>query len=1205
LSDGFHAKATDVDSVFSISPGNVDIVIPTQNLTAYEAFQHLYLFDYDERRRLIRKKVPGADWEFYAYDQWDRLVLSQGAHMRENGLTQYNFIKYDQWNRPVMSGVVSIAGSIETIRADLMSPTGIRYESTTPTGEIGYTVNATYPTTVVAGDVHNVAYFDDYNFPDQATYDFVPGAGYTASAYQDTAITSLMTGARIRILDGSGGWLRAAYYYDYKYRPIHSVSDNATGGIDHAYQFYAFRGVVEKSVLIHNATAATPLKVTREYSYDHMDRLLSVTHQMGDNATDKVTLASYDYNELGQVITQNLHQANGETDYLQQMDLRYHIHGQLTSINDPDNPSANNGRLNDVFALKLDYDQGFEQPQYSGQVAGATWYNRSHMEESPATATFGYVYDTRQQVRMADYSGADDYTTRVTEYDQNGNIKALERQGKTEVATGMIDQLQYDYLANQLQSVDDQSTLDGGYTDGASNTLELEYDNSGNLTRERNKGVNAVTYNHMNLPTRIELADSRAIEYIYNGSGARLRAEYYEGTEMVRKITYAGQFYYEDDALSQVFTETGRIVNDDNGRASGSPDGWDGVDYQYMLADHLGNARVVLSSIAERHVTVVATHEGERLTEEAMVFDNLELRDNSQQQYDHTQFNTNVSTSSPDYSYVKLDGQFDQGDERYNNIGTMAMLQVQGGDAIDVKAYAKYNSGGAKNNVGVDGIVSGLVNAFGFNPNSSESGVVLDLFEQANGALGALVAGTGNSDEPEAYLQYLFFDKDFNFVNTVDVGYAYVKVGSAAAVDPNSPVGDHEELHLTRTFTEDGYIFIFVSNSSTGIDVFFDDLTIDYTMNPIDQANDYYPFGGLMGSGFERIISKTNDFRYQGKEYDKDLQWYDFHARQYDPYLGRFLAADPLMQFSSPYNGMGNNPMNLIDPTGMGAYGPAHDDNIAEPVDPQDDPKNEDKQERMVSAADALNNFAQFDSWLAGMNSSGPSFHSGLYGVGNGSYGSGSHQGYVSSRGQVAQAKKAAQLLGGTYSNGAVNWYSTSGNAYYSNNGSMAGGIMVSEHQINVQQAGFLGDDVFSTTGTLLGLKGLVIDDLSGTWGEIGNKQQWKKSYDAHKALKSRGINVKTSTIKAAVPGVLKNVGRGIGVASGLVTVGDIIYNSELKPSHILDATVTGLSFIPGAGWAIGGGYLILDVGSRTFTDKGIGDHLDTYYGGAIYDWGN
>ena len=73
-----------------------------------------------------------------------------------------------------------------------------------------------------------------------------------------------------------------------------------------------------------------------------------------------MTLADYSYNELGQVITQYLHQASGETDYLQQMDLRYHIHGQLTAINDPDNPSANNGRLKDVFALKLDYEYGFD-----------------------------------------------------------------------------------------------------------------------------------------------------------------------------------------------------------------------------------------------------------------------------------------------------------------------------------------------------------------------------------------------------------------------------------------------------------------------------------------------------------------------------------------------------------------------------------------------------------------------------------------------------------------------------------------------------------------------------------------------------------------------------------------------------------------------------------------------------------------------------
>ena len=155
-----------------------------------------------------------------------------------------------------------------------------------------------------------------------------------------------------------------------------------------------------------------------------------------------------------------------------------------------------------------------------------------------------------------------------------------------------------------------------------------------------------------------------------------------------------------------------------------------------------------------------------------------------------------------------------------------------------------------------------------------------------------------------------------------------------------------------------------------------------------------------------------------------------------------------------------------------------------------------------------------------------------------------------------------------------------------------------------MQYAGItIGDDFFSTTGSLLGLKGLIVEQLSADWDAASNKQQWKKSHEIHKALKARGINFKTSYIKSGIPGALNNFGRGLGAASGLVTVGDVLYNSELKPSHILDATVTGLSFIPGAGWVMGGGYLILDIGSRTLTDQGIGDHVDSYFGGPIYDW--
>jgi hypothetical protein len=43
---------------------------------------------------------------------------------------------------------------------------------------------------------------------------------------------------------------------------------------------------------------------------------------------------------------------------------------------------------------------------------------------------------------------------------------------------------------------------------------------------------------------------------------------------------------------------------------------------------------------------------------------------------------------------------------------------------------------------------------------------------------------------------------------------------------------------------------------------------------------------------------------------------YDFHARHYDPQLGRWFTPDPAMQFSNPYLAMGNNPVMYVDPDG-------------------------------------------------------------------------------------------------------------------------------------------------------------------------------------------------------------------------------------------------------------------------------------------------
>lgn len=64
----------------------------------------------------------------------------------------------------------------------------------------------------------------------------------------------------------------------------------------------------------------------------------------------------------------------------------------------------------------------------------------------------------------------------------------------------------------------------------------------------------------------------------------------------------------------------------------------------------------------------------------------------------------------------------------------------------------------------------------------------------------------------------------------------------------------------------------------------------------------YYSFSGGTGE-FDPSLSTG-------------LEMFDFHARFYDPQLGRWFAPDPAMQYSNPYLGIGNNPVMYVDPDG-------------------------------------------------------------------------------------------------------------------------------------------------------------------------------------------------------------------------------------------------------------------------------------------------
>jgi RHS repeat-associated protein len=88
----------------------------------------------------------------------------------------------------------------------------------------------------------------------------------------------------------------------------------------------------------------------------------------------------------------------------------------------------------------------------------------------------------------------------------------------------------------------------------------------------------------------------------------------------------------------------------------------------------------------------------------------------------------------------------------------------------------------------------------------------------------------------------------------------------------------------------------------------------------------YDAFGNLSAA----TGSVTNPFRYAGREFDSETALYYYRARYYDEGQGRFISEDPsgLQGGLHLYKYVQNNPLVLVDPTGLsaqGAWGGAQD----------------------------------------------------------------------------------------------------------------------------------------------------------------------------------------------------------------------------------------------------------------------------------------
>lgn len=915
-----------------ILTSGIGVGVTLPDPSSIEIQELIFQYQYDRKGRVIKEKGPGAGWVEYVYDKWDRLILRKDEGKLLNGKDAWTYYKYDALNRLVMTGQVNwTTGNEPSFNEvpDAQMPTRAYEEFLSG----AYTKYLSYPFlvsppgggSVLIQDytVEKEYYYDNYAFNSDTSFDFSLPTGFTGT--KNNIPTDLPTGSLVKIV-GENQYLKTVTYYDEDRRILQSVTENHLGGKDIITNEFEWDGELRKMLLQHSSSTES-VEVLNEYQYAHNGQLLK-SFQTIDGG-QRVEVGDYHYNAIGQLIEKNLHSTNGIS-YLQSVDYRYNIQGVMTNINDPDNLNASGD--SDLFGMKYFYEEE-DNPvgetgkirRYDGVMNAITW-NATNVtpsvdpdDDGPDGSTrygIGYKYDGRNRLKSTNYgeaagAGYDskvDHFRMSATYDDNGNLSNLTRK-RDDVE---IDNLTYDnvhdndtpsdpnddYYTNKLQGVTDAGTAEGlnDYYSGN----DYKYDTRGNMTEDLNKQITSIEYNQFELVEKITFYDGTVVDYLYDAVGNRLSKEVFDNyNNSIARVDYVGLIEYLDGEINQIFTDEGRAY-----KQGGT------YHYEYFITDHQANNRVAFGNLPEREIYVATMEDNNAAYEESeFSFPTPDVRLGP---IDPSASNNHTPLGEKSATLNAIAGKA---------LGPAKVLTIANGDKVEIEVWAKYTAGGW-NDASIPSVAATLEGALSFTEVGAGADDVASSFTSAINAASTGIFDRGNTDgEPEAYLQYMFFDASYSYVADADVS-------NFTAVNASSD-GQYAKLSSGElTFNQAGYLLVYIANESNqNKDVHFDDLKITHASSDaafrVTQINDYYPFGMPTANSWRAKGYLDPGLLYQSSfsVLDSLTGYYDFLSRNYDPALGRFFAVDPAGQFASPYVGMANAPHLGVDPNGETFWG--------------------------------------------------------------------------------------------------------------------------------------------------------------------------------------------------------------------------------------------------------------------------------------------
>ncbi|MCD8406196.1 RHS repeat-associated core domain-containing protein, partial [Tenacibaculum dicentrarchi] len=225
------------------------------------------------------------------------------------------------------------------------------------------------------------------------------------------------------------------------------------------------------------------------------------------------------------------------------------------------------------------------------------------LSQDKSTKTYTYNYDALNRIKSGTGVLGSKYDVSGIRYDKNGNIKTLIRKGHINIDAdvfGTMDNLVYSYdNGNKLHSVADKGNDSYGFKDGNSSDNiydngndDYKYDVNGNMISDANKGITNITYNHLNLPTRVSIG-RKYINYTYDATGVKLSKYIDLGYSENEYTYYAGNYIYKRRASRGAQPKL-EFFNHPEGYVSplDANDLSKGFKYIYQYKDHLGNVRL-------------------------------------------------------------------------------------------------------------------------------------------------------------------------------------------------------------------------------------------------------------------------------------------------------------------------------------------------------------------------------------------------------------------------------------------------------------------------------------------------------------------------------------------------------------------------------------------------------------------------------------